>query len=270
MEINSVTHTNTQMGFEKGRRLGCCCSRWGGAEETRERKRERREEAKKQKRKIIRKHQVPRFPSLSLSSFSLALSRRRLPSSRPTQARSQNVPLSPPLSLPLLSQSNAGRVQHHPHPGAQRRRREVLCKLGPDGPRAAVRPRDAAPDDAELGAALEGLGLVDVGEALLLLLVLTMFERRWGERVSEFFFSCFEGGSAREREAAAVAAAARSGSIAMGPLFLSSHLAEVELRLALGLDALDLDERRVVVLRALPPVGELGVLEREDFEESTW
>ena len=180
MEINSVTHTNTQMGFEKGRRLGCCCSRWGGAEETRERKRERREEAKKQKRKIIRKHQVPRFPSLSLSSFSLALSRRRLPSSRPTQARSQNVPLSPPLSLPLLSQSNAGRVQHHPHPGAQRRRREVLCKLGPDGPRAAVRPRDAAPDDAELGAALEGLGLVDVGEALFVVVVVVVFFFFWG------------------------------------------------------------------------------------------
>ena len=125
-----------------------------------------------------------------------------------------------------------------------------------------MRPGDAAPDHAELGAALEGLGLVDVGEALLLLLVLTMFERRWGERVSEFFFSCFEGGSAREREAAAVAAAARSGSIAMGPLFLSSHLAEVELRLALGLDALDLDERRVVVLRALPPVWKESTRER--------
>ena len=137
-----------------------------------------------------------------------------------------------------------------------------------------MRPGDAAPDHAELGAALEGLGLVDVGEALLLLLVLTMFERRWGERVSEFFFSCFEGGSAREREAAAVAAAARSGSIAMGPLFLSSHLAEVELRLALGLDALDLDERRVVVLRALPPVwNELErqrKREREFERESTW
>ena len=106
------------------------------------------------------------------------------------------------------------------------------------------------------------------------MLVLTMFERRWGERVSEFFFSCFEGGSAREREAAAVAAAARSGSIAMGPLFLSSHLAEVELRLALGLDALDLDERRVVVLRALPPVwNELErqrKREREFERESTW
>ena len=37
-----------------------------------------------------------------------------------------------------------------------------------------------------------------------------------------------------------------------------SHLAQVELRLPLGLDALDLDERRVDVLRALAPVGGLG------------
>ena len=93
------------------------------------------------------------FPPLSLLSHQ--------PFLLPTAPLSLSLPLG--LSLPLLSaplsqgfeknsfpSSDAGRVQHHPHPGAQRRRRQVLGELGPDRAGRAVRPRDAAPDDAEL------------------------------------------------------------------------------------------------------------------------
>lgn len=123
------------------------------------------EGAKEQKKKKARETSKELSPSRSFPFLSLTLSRATIPLPR---ASSREAPAARSKTRRSLLSSDAGRIEHHPHRRAERRRREVLGELGPDGARPAVRPRDAAPDDAELGAALEGLGLVDVGKALFL------------------------------------------------------------------------------------------------------
>lgn len=57
-------------------------------------------------------------------------------------------------------------VQHDPDAGTESLRRDVVAELRPNDTRVAVRTSDLAPDDADLGSSLLGLGAVDVGDTL--------------------------------------------------------------------------------------------------------
>ena len=159
---NELSHTHTTHKWGENEKGWLLLPFRGAAEETGEEKKRSTKSKKKQ-------GNVRRLFSL----FSLPLSRSPLP-----LPLSRNTPHSARLNRRSLrsrhssiSLSDARGVQHHPHSRPQRRRRQVLGELRADGARAAVRPRDAAPDHAEPGAALEGLGLVDVGEALFVVVV---------------------------------------------------------------------------------------------------
>lgn len=189
----SHTHKHTDGGFEKrGRRLWLLLLLLplGG--------RGRNQEAKKGKKK---------------NPLSFSLSRATLAASRFTQ-NERPLSLSRLLSQSSIPCSNAGRVQHHPHARAERRRRQVLRKLGPHGAGAAVRARDAAPDHAELGAALEGLGLVHVGEALFLVVFGLVVGFVVGFLGECFFLVLFRG--RRWRRRAAASGGSIGATIAMG------------------------------------------------------
>jgi hypothetical protein len=72
----------------------------------------------------------------------------------------------PPIGRgPALPLTRAG-VEHDAHAGAEGLRRDVVAELGAHNARVAVRARDAAPDDADLGAADLLLCAVHEGDAL--------------------------------------------------------------------------------------------------------
>jgi hypothetical protein len=72
----------------------------------------------------------------------------------------------PPLPQGRTPRLYCGRVQHDAHGSSKRLRRQVLCELSPYRAARAVRPGYASPDCTELRAVLQGLRLVDVGNAL--------------------------------------------------------------------------------------------------------
>eukprot|EP00983_Pelagomonas_calceolata_P112083 1159846-Pelagomonas_calceolata.AAC.28 len=74
-------------------------------------------------------------------------------------------PTHPPSPAPSTHSHPAG-VQHDAHGGAQAAGRQVLPELGAHGAGVAVRTGDLAPNAAEVGALLLGLGLVDEGQLL--------------------------------------------------------------------------------------------------------
>jgi len=68
----------------------------------------------------------------------------------------------------LVHNLNPAGVEHDAHGGAQAAGGQVLPELGADGSAVAVLAGDLAPDAAEVGALLQGLGLVDEGQLLAL------------------------------------------------------------------------------------------------------
>lgn len=61
---------------------------------------------------------------------------------------------------------DVGRVKHDADAGAKRLRGKVVAETAADDTLDTVRAADLAPDDAELGAVLGGLGAVDVRKLL--------------------------------------------------------------------------------------------------------
>ena len=61
---------------------------------------------------------------------------------------------------------DVGRVKHDADAGAKRLRGKVVAEAAADDTLDTVRAADLAPDDAELGAVLGGLGAVDVRKLL--------------------------------------------------------------------------------------------------------
>lgn len=71
------------------------------------------------------------------------------------------MPSASPIRDPASPPPSPSSARTHDGLGGQ-----VLPELGADGAGGAVRTRDAAPHDAVAAALLQGLGLVDVGQAL--------------------------------------------------------------------------------------------------------
>jgi len=61
---------------------------------------------------------------------------------------------------------NVGGIQHHTNIGAERLGREIVTKGSLHDARSAVWTSDTAPDDADFRTITDGLGAVDVGNAL--------------------------------------------------------------------------------------------------------
>mgnify|MGYP003686061171 CR=1 FL=1 len=137
---------------------------------------------------------------------------------------------------------DSARVQHDAHAAADRLGRKVLRKLCAHDTAVPVWPADLAPDHTELAAVDLALGLVDVRQPA------RASAQRPDERAADPVKSV------RHRHARGRAVCTEHGAAVQRAACARSPLAEVEVHGGALVDALDLNERRVVVLVGKTPL----------------